>query len=127
MYKFGKKRHPAAASRVVEWTRAWAGGTVVMGLNPVWSMKFFFSHFRSRTICILLGIYSVFLVLQPFEVTHYCLSFCSLHSTTDMAPYKLWATKGPQIIYNISALVRRSITKQVEPDIAHRMSFQLTS
>ena len=49
-------------------------------------------------------------------LTSYCLSFCSLHSTTDMAPYKLWATKGPQIIYNISALVRSSLTKQIAPD-----------
>ena len=47
MYKFGKKRHPAAASRVAERTRAWAGGTVVLGSNPVWSMNFFFfPHFR---------------------------------------------------------------------------------
>ena len=46
MYKFGKKRHPAAASRVAERTRAWAGGTVVLGSNPVWSMSFFFPHFR---------------------------------------------------------------------------------
>ena len=30
MYKFGKKRHPSAASWVAEQTRAWAGGTVVM-------------------------------------------------------------------------------------------------
>ena len=42
MYKFGKKRHSAAASRVAERTRAWAGGTVVLGSNPVWFMNFFF-------------------------------------------------------------------------------------
>ena len=42
MYKFGKKQHPAAASRVAERTRAWAGGTVVLGSNPVWSMNFLF-------------------------------------------------------------------------------------
>ena len=48
MYKFGKKEHAAAASRVAERTRAWAGGMVVLGLNPVWSMNFFFffPHFR---------------------------------------------------------------------------------
>ena len=46
MYKFGKKQHPAAAIRVAERTRAWAGGTVVLGSNPVWSMNFFFPHFR---------------------------------------------------------------------------------
>ena len=39
MYKFGKKRHPAAASRVAERTRGWAGSTVVMGSNPAGSMK----------------------------------------------------------------------------------------
>ena len=42
MYKFGKKQHPAAASRVAERTRAWAGGAVVLGSNPVWSMIFIF-------------------------------------------------------------------------------------
>ena len=50
-----------------------------------------------------------------------------LSIATDMAPYKLWATKGSQIIYNISALVRSSTTKQIAPDIVHRMSYQLTS
>ena len=47
MYKFGKKQHPAA-SRVAEQTRAWAGGTVVLGSNSVWSTSFFFffPHFR---------------------------------------------------------------------------------
>ena len=43
-----------------------------------------------------------------------------------MAPYKLWATKGPQIIYNISALVRSSVTKQIAPDSSqNELSFDL--
>lgn len=33
-----------------------------------------------------------------------------------MAPYKLWATKGLQKIYNISALVGSTITKLIAPD-----------
>ena len=43
MYKIGQKQHPAAASRVDEWTSAGAGGTVVVGSNPAQFMNFFFS------------------------------------------------------------------------------------
>ena len=41
MYKFGKKQHPAAASRVAERTRAWAGA----GGIPFVYEFFFFPHF----------------------------------------------------------------------------------
>ena len=37
----GQKRHPAAADRVTEWTRAGARGAVVMGSNPAQSINFF--------------------------------------------------------------------------------------
>ena len=54
MYKIGQKEHPAAASWVDEWTRAGAGGAVVVGSNPAQSMIFFF-FFRSQKISMFFG------------------------------------------------------------------------
>ena len=45
VYKICQKRHPAVADRVAEWTRAGAGGAVVMGSNPAQSTNFLFIYF----------------------------------------------------------------------------------
>ena len=42
VYKFGKNEFQQRRAGVAEWSRAWAGGTVIMGSNPASFMKFFF-------------------------------------------------------------------------------------
>ena len=70
MCKIGQKWHLAAACRVAEWTKAGAGGAVVMGSNPAQPMNYKISEFFGRLVTSTPGTKFTVLVLCRYYSTY---------------------------------------------------------